>query len=111
MPHIIVEYTDHLSVDIPKLTIELHRTLVAQETVKEEAVKTRAIPVKATVVGTGKCHDKMIHVQLKLLPGRSDELRRTMAEALFNTVKKIAIDDHISISVETSELHAESYTK
>lgn len=111
MPHIIVEYTDHLNVDLEKLTIELHRTLVGQETVKEEAVKTRAIPVKATVVGTGKCHDKMIHIQLKLLPGRSDELRQSMAEALFNTVKKVVFDDHISISVETSELHAESYTK
>lgn len=111
MPHIIVEYTEHLSIDLEKLTIELHRTLVEQDTVKEGAVKTRAIPVKATVVGTGKCHDKMIHVQLKLLPGRDDALRLQMAEALFNTVKKIALDDHISISVETSELHAESYTK
>lgn len=111
MPHIIVEYTEHLSIDVPKLTIELHRALVAQDTVKEEAVKTRAIPVEATVVGTGKCHDKMIHINLKLLPGRSDELRQTMAEALFNTVKKVVFDDHISISVETSELHAASYTK
>lgn len=111
MPHIIVEYTDHLSVDIPKLTIELHRTLVAQETIREEAVKTRAIPVESTVVGTGKCHDKMIHVHLKLMPGRDNDLKKTMAQALFDTTRSIAKDEHISISVEVSELHAESYTK
>lgn len=111
MPHIIVEYTDHLSVDIAKLTIELHHTLIKQETVKEEAVKTRAIPVQATVVGTGKCHDKFIHLNLKLLPGRSDALRKTMAQALYDTTRKIALDENITISVETSELHEHSYTK
>ncbi len=111
MPHIIVEYTDHLTLDIPKLTIELHRALVAQESIKEEAIKTRAIPVQSTVVGTGKCHDKFIHICLKLLPGRSDELRKTMAQALFDTARKLALDEHISISVETAELHAPSYTK
>lgn len=111
MPHIIVEYTDHLRVDIPKLTIELHHTLIKQDTVKEEAIKTRAMPVEATVVGTGKCHDKMIHINLRLLPGRDNDLKKTMAQALFDTTRKIALDEHISISVEVSELHAESYTK
>jgi 5-carboxymethyl-2-hydroxymuconate isomerase len=111
MPHIIVEYTDHLNLDVEKLTIELHRSLIQQDTIKEEAVKTRAIPVKATVVGTGKCHDKFIHICLKLMPGRDDALRRTMAEALAVTVRKIALDENISITVETAELHAESYIK
>ena len=111
MPHIIVEYTDHLNLDLEKLTIELHRTLVEQDTIKEEAIKTRAIPVKATVVGTGKCHDKMIHIALKLLPGRSDELRKTMAEALFATARKVSLDENIAISVETIELHTASYIK
>lgn len=111
MPHIIVEYTDHLNLDLEKLTIELHRTLTQQETIKEEAIKTRAIPVKATVVGTGKCHDKFIHICLKLLPGRSDELRHTMAQALCDTARKIALDENISITVETAELHTASYIK
>jgi len=111
MPHIIVEYTDHLTVDMAKMTIGLHHELIKHETIKEEAVKTRAIPVQATVVGTGQCHDKFIHINLRLLPGRSDELRKTMAGALQNTARKIAKDENITISVETSELHAESYTK
>lgn len=111
MPHIIVEYTDHLNLDLEKLTIELHRTLVEQDTIKEEAIKTRAIPVKATVVGTAKCHDKMIHIALKLLPGRSDELRKNMAEALFATARKVSLDENISITVETLELHTASYIK
>ena len=111
MPHVIVEYTDHLSVDIEKLTIELHHTLCHQPTVKAHAVKTRAMPVKGTVVGEGKDHDKMIHVCLKLLPGRDDALRKQMAQALFDTTRKIAKDEHISITVETAELHEPSYIK
>lgn len=111
MPHIIVEYTDHLSVDIQKLTIELHHVLTKQLTIKASAIKCRAIPVKATVVGEGTDHDKMIHVELKLLPGREDDLRKAMAQALYDTTRKIAKDENISISVETSELHEQSYTK
>ena len=111
MPHIIVEYTDHLNVDIEKLTIELHHTLCHQPTVTAQAVKTRALPVKATVVGEGKDHDKMIHICLKLLPGRDDDLRQAMAQALCDTARKIAMDEHITISVETAELHAPSYIK
>lgn len=111
MPHIIVEYTDHLNLDVEKLTIELHRTLIQQETIKEEAVKTRAIPVKASVVGTAQCHDKFIHIALRLMPGRSDELRRDMSQALFDTARKITLDENVSITVETAELHAASYIK
>ncbi len=111
MPHIIIEYSDHLHLDVEKLTFELHRALCAQPTVVAAAVKTRAIPVKASVVGDGEQQDKMIHIALKLLPGRDDDLRKSMAQALFDTARKVSIDDRISLSVETVELHAASYTK
>lgn len=111
MPHIIVEYTDYLNLDVEKLTIELHHALCHQPTVTASAVKTRAIPVKATVVGEGTDHDKMIHICLKLLPSRPDELRKAMAQALCDTARKVVKDEHISITVETAELHAASYIK
>jgi 5-carboxymethyl-2-hydroxymuconate isomerase len=104
MPHVIVEYTDHLSVDIEKLTIELHHTLCHQPTVKAHAVKTRAMPVKGTVVGEGKDHDKMIHVCLKLLPGRDDKLRKMMAQALYDTTRKIAKDEHFHANIGRMKL-------
>ncbi|MCB1720152.1 MAG: 5-carboxymethyl-2-hydroxymuconate isomerase [Rhodospirillales bacterium] len=113
MPHIIVEYTESLgsSEDIAKLAFALHENLAAQETINIHAIKTRALPVQYTVVGDGKEPDKMIHITLKLLPGRDDALKKTMAQGLFDTARKITHDDRISISVEVTELHEPSYTK
>ncbi|MCB9982804.1 MAG: hypothetical protein H6861_03885 [Rhodospirillales bacterium] len=113
MPHIIVEYTDTLSSseDIPKLAFALHENLAMQETVNVHAIKTRVIPVKYVVVGDSKEGDRMIHITLKLLPGRDDGLKKTMAQGLFDTARKITHDDRISISVEVAELHAESYVQ
>ena len=53
----------------------------------------------------------MIHICLKLLPGRDDTLRKQMAQALLETTRKIAKDENITISVETTELHEPSYIK
>lgn len=114
MPHIIVEYTDILepSLDVPKLLSGLHNNLSERETIKLEAIKTRGVPVKYTVVGTGSDHDKMVHIDLKLMPGRSDDLKKEMAQGLFDFARKCCVhDERISVTVEVSELHQSSYTK
>ncbi len=111
MPAIIVEYTEGISVDIPKLLSELHYNLAEKDTVNVHEIKTRAIPVLYTIVGDGNEPDQLIHIALKLLPGRSDDLRKTMAQGLFDIATKIVRNDRITITVETIELHAPSYTK
>ncbi|MCD8496704.1 MAG: 5-carboxymethyl-2-hydroxymuconate Delta-isomerase [Alphaproteobacteria bacterium] len=111
MPHIIVEYTDHLKVGIPELLKKLHFTLADQDTVALEAIKTRAIPVHDVVIADGNAGDKMIHVTLKLLPGRSDELKKTMAQALWQITRDHVDDNTIMLTAEVTELHAASYTK
>lgn len=112
MPHIIVEYTETLTVNIPALVFELHEDLAEKDTIDIRAIKTRAIPVKYTVVGHGEEPDKFIHITLKLLPGRDDDLKKVMAQGLHDTARKHCVrDKSISLSVEVAELHAESYTK
>ena len=111
MPHITVEYTEHLSTDIPKLLTRLHDNLASQDTVNVHAIKTRAIPVQYVIVGDGQEPDKMIHVTLKLLPGRSDDLKKTMAQGLFDEAKAETHDDRVTVTVEVAELHEPSYTK
>ncbi|MEM7680176.1 MAG: hypothetical protein AAF182_04160 [Pseudomonadota bacterium] len=114
MPHIIVEYTDILapSLDVAKLLAGLHKNLSERETIKLEAIKTRAFPVQYCVVGTGADHDKMVHINLRLLPGRSDDLKKEMAQGLHDFARKCCVhDERISVTVEVSELHEASYTK
>jgi 5-carboxymethyl-2-hydroxymuconate isomerase len=111
MPHIIVEYSDNLALEVEKLASELHQTLCQQPTVIAAAVKTRIVPVQACIIGDNRKIGKMLHICLKLLPGRSDDLRKTMAQALFDAVGAIVKDPNISITVETVEIHAMSYIK
>lgn len=113
MPHIIVEYTETLSTseDIPALLTALHNDLAARDTIDIHGIKTRATPIKFVVVGDAQEQDKMIHITLKLLPGRSDELRNIMSKGLADIARAKTHDDRITITVETTELHAESYIK
>jgi len=112
MPHIIVEYTETLStVDIAELLFELHEDLSKKDTINIHSIKTRAIPVKYTIVGDGNEPDKFIHITLNLLPGRDDTLKKAMAQSLHDTARAHCVrDKSISLSVEVTELHAESYT-
>ena len=111
MPHIILEYTDTMNIDVPKILTELHHNLSGQDTINIHAIKTRAIPVKYVIVGDGQEPDKMMHITLKLLPGRDDALKKTMAQGLFDTAKAHAHDDRISVTAEVVDLHEASYTK
>lgn len=111
MPHIIVEYSDHLRANVPQLLHTLHFRLAEIETIKLEAIKTRAIPVQASITGDGTGSNDMIHITLKLLPGRDNALKKTMAQALWQATRDHVADERISVSAEVMELHAESYTK
>ncbi|MGB0720522.1 MAG: 5-carboxymethyl-2-hydroxymuconate Delta-isomerase [Bdellovibrionales bacterium] len=82
MPHIIVEYSDHLALDIPALLHDLHHDLAGRETVDINAIKTRAIPIKNCVVADADTANSFIHVSLKLLPGRDAALKANDPRAL-----------------------------
>ena len=111
MPHIIVEHTASMNLDMAKLLSQLHENLASQDTVQIKAIKTRAVPVQHVILGTGSWSDKMLHITLKLLPGRSDQLKRTMSQDLHDVAKKFVQDDTITITVEVMELHEASYIK
>lgn len=106
MPHIIVEHTKDVS-DVQKLLINLHKNLASQETVVLNSLKSRSIAVGHAVVGNGET-DSLLHITLKLLPGRSDELLLKMTSDL----QAIAAD-HCTpatrVTVEAATLHAPSY--
>lgn len=111
MPHIIVEYSEELKIDCSSLGVSLHQALSSKETIKEESVKTRFIAVSSSIVGTEDMNNLFVHVCLKLLRGRSNELRNAMSKALYDILVEFLPKDGVYISVETAELHFESYIK
>ena len=108
MPHIIVEHTQDVE-GVQSLLSALHSSLAEQDTVVLSSLKTRSIPVTHAIVGDGSSNS-MVHITLKLLPGRSDAL----LEKMTNDLKKIA-EKHCSsatcITVESMNLNEISYKK
>ena len=91
--------------------MELHQDLAARETVDIHAIKSRAIPVQYVLVGDNDDFDRMVHITLRLLPGRSDELKKEMSEGLASIAKRMTHDDRVTVTCEITEIHAESYVK
>jgi 5-carboxymethyl-2-hydroxymuconate isomerase len=108
MPHIIVEHTEDIG-NIIDIVTDSHHSLCGQETVTSSAVKSRSVAVQNTFVGEIQ-NGSMVHMTLKLLSGRSDELRAKMTRDLFDVVKS-KVADTVSVTVESVELHDNSYQK
>ncbi len=98
MPHLIIESTKPLSSNVVE---QLHDTVGDQETVSIEAVKTRMYAPTVSLMGEGKT-DPHVAITLKLMPGRSPELKEAMAANLFSRAQALIPDS--SLSVEVIEL-------
>ena len=105
MPHIVIEHDSEIKkhIDLKKLANSLHQMMAKQETVSLEALKTRTIEVSNVIIGNGS-DNKMIHIDVQLLTGRSEELKRKMGEALFFETQKFLEAIVCSLSVNVREL-------
>jgi 5-carboxymethyl-2-hydroxymuconate isomerase len=107
MPHIIVEYSDTLNLNVPQLLTELHENLAAEETVNVARLKTRAVPIRDFIVGDKGPSGQMVHVVLKVLP-RPNEVAKRMACNL-KTVVRNHVAPETSVTVEVVELNGDTY--
>ena len=106
MPHIIIEHDSKTKkeINLSKLAQSLHAILATHETVKLEALKTRTVEVENVIIGNNEMPNKMIHVTVLLLAGRSNELKETMAKSLFDKTHEILDGHPCSITVNIDEL-------
>ncbi|WP_042147023.1 5-carboxymethyl-2-hydroxymuconate Delta-isomerase [Paucisalibacillus sp. EB02] len=119
MPHITVEYTDNLrdDGDIKGLLKKINETLIAEGgTFPVGGIRSRAIELKDYVVadGTGK-DDAFIHVTLKIGSGRSDEVKKSACDRLFELVenhfKEQFTNRNLALSLELYEFMHPTYKK
>ncbi len=105
MPHIIIEHDQETAseIELSKLCHALHKTLSEQETVNLEAIKTRTIEVKNSIVAKG-INNKLLHIEVRLLTGRSESLKEEMASAIFTRAKEFLSENQCALSVNISEL-------
>jgi 5-carboxymethyl-2-hydroxymuconate isomerase len=119
MPHVIVEYTDNLESngDIQGLLKKINKTLIAQgDTFPVGGIRSRAIALKNYVVadGTGG-DDAFVHVTLKIGGGRSEAVKKSACERLFQVLEQhfeaVFANRYLAISLELAEFTFPTYKK
>jgi len=110
MPHLILEHNSDEDDLVRYVCKKLHGCLSKQETVNIETIKTRSCKVDSLILGEGREFSLFAHLTLKLLPGRSDDLKGKISERLLDTMKK-AFRKEGQFSVELLELKFYTKTK
>ncbi|MFD3733856.1 5-carboxymethyl-2-hydroxymuconate Delta-isomerase [Streptomyces sp. NPDC058632] len=93
MPQITVDHSAQLKrgfeCDWPAFARDLHSTVVEIAAAKLPACKTRFRPTGDVFVGHGQAEDHaLVHVHIGLLPGRTEETKARLTEAVLELVRR-----------------------
>jgi len=111
MPHCIIEYSESLSesVKIESLINTVFDAALSSELFQKPAIKVRAIPYSFYLNGASQ-FDHFLHVNVKILSGRTAEQKLSLSTMVFNALEALNIGN-TSITVEISELDKDSYSR
>jgi 5-carboxymethyl-2-hydroxymuconate isomerase len=120
MPHIIVEHSSDIS--SPKIISFLPEIQKIMSDCKDgnfdlEQCKARSIAFDHYFVGSkDQKTSSFVHITIKILVGRSSEIRKNLSEKVFNKVLGFvsslnASKSNLQISVDVCEMARESYSK
>lgn len=110
MPHLIIEYAAPIAqdCDIQGLVDAAFTGAEQSALFTPSAIKARAIAVNT--YNTGGTNQPFIHVEIKLLPGRSGAQKKDLAERVLERITTI-LPASVAISVELNDLDRDSYSK
>lgn len=109
MPHLILEYSANvIEPDFSELFRECHQLLANQLPTQIKSCKSRAIKCLNYYVGEGVANSAFVHMTLKIMPGRSQEVLQTAGQELLILLKKYFSEScqqlNLGFSVEINEL-------
>ncbi len=115
MPQIAIEYSANLTgaFDARALAQEVHRLIAATVDTDLGNCKTRLVQLDDCLIGDGAPEQAMVHVDLRILSGRTDAQKTALGEAVLGAAIA-AIGDHklqIQVTVEVRELDRANYHK
>ncbi|MEV7564070.1 5-carboxymethyl-2-hydroxymuconate Delta-isomerase [Streptomyces tanashiensis] len=109
MPQITVDYSAPL--DRRGFARALHPLVVETVDTTLDACKTRFREVEELVVGDGAADDAVVHVEIALLSGRTDEVKARLADTVLDLLPAhLKATEGVRLSVEIRDLDA-SYRK
>lgn len=110
MPHVIIELPSKLAHDakVAALLDAVHATVSATSLFEIENIKTRVVTFNHYRLGT--TNESFVHVQCRIHPGRSEQQKKTLSEAILSAVRVQALPVSI-ITVEVVEMDRVTYAK
>ena len=108
MPHLTLEYTDNLQVDVQPLLARLHAEAVATGAINLKGIKSRAIRHTEYRIADGNPDYAFVHVNLLIREGRSLEIQKEAAQRVMVVLKDTfghRFDKgYLSLSVDIKEM-------
>lgn len=108
MPHLTLEYTDNLPVDVQPLLARLHAEVVATGAINLKGIKSRAIRHTEYRIADGSPDYAFVHVNLLIREGRSLEIQKEAAQRVMVVLKDTfghRFDKgYLSLSVDIKEM-------
>lgn len=114
MPHLTLEYTAN-STDktvFTELFAKLHKVLAEITGIKIENCKSRAYKAEDYYVSDGTTNESYVHLEVRFIEGRDEELKKKTGEALLESLKSFFdTEENIQISVEILDIRRVEYFK
>lgn len=108
MPHNIIEYSAELEPHIPEIIKAVHQGSLDAALFDEQDIKTRALAYQHARLAQDSRF--FIHVQGKLLSGRTPEQKKHLSHAILKQLTQLNLRA-ISLTVEILDIDKSSYAK
>ena len=116
MPQVSIEYSSNVAqhLDARGLALAIHRELTPIIDTDPETWKTRLIELHDTIIGDGSPDNATIHVDLRILSGRSaEQTQQAGRTALALASEALSVPERLKLqlTVEVRDLDADNYHK
>lgn len=88
MPHLVLEYSDNIEVDVQPLLARLHEEVVATGAINLKGIKSRAIKHTQYRIADGDPDYAFVHVGLLIREGRPIEVQKDATQRVMNVLKE-----------------------
>ena len=117
MPHLTLEYSSNVlePASWEDVFRHAHDVLVEIGQIRRENCKSRAVRRDQYLVGSGRDGEAFVHLDVRLLEGRTADVRRSIGGELLDLLRRLFRADDgssaLQITVEIREIRKEDYFK
>ncbi|MGQ3889818.1 5-carboxymethyl-2-hydroxymuconate Delta-isomerase [Legionella sp. CNM-1927-20] len=104
MPHLVLEYSNNIDIrpEVTTFFAKAHSLLEKILPTQLASCKSRCINYDNFYIGSGQINNAMVHLTLKILPGRSDLLKEQVGQKLIELMTESFAPRNKNLNLEFS---------